>query len=33
MLDLVFVLVAAAFFGATHLFSRWLDGLEGREAP
>lgn len=33
MLDLVFVIAAAAFFGATQLFARWLDRLDGRDAP
>lgn len=33
VLDLVLILTAVAFFGATQLFARWLDGLEGRNAP
>ena len=33
MLDLVFVLATLAFFGASLAFTRWLDRLDGKEAP
>ena len=33
MLDLVFVFTTAAFFAVSLAITRWLDRLDGEEAP